>query len=237
MGANLLKIDYAEEQMFLKQTFFPDPHNDGADRDIWIGFSDQDQDGVFKWIDGERLTDSAFLNWADNQPNDRPGWDCGSIYAGNPDLKWETMGCFREQGFICKLPSGTELNDASHAHYPGCKPGWLAFKDPPSGKVHCYLFVHQLALSWDDAEKNCNDHGKNTHLASIHSGEEMSYLIESGHTDQWVGGKRTSSGPFQWSDGTDVDMDFQWGPGEPNTDTSKSRCTMMNQDSGIVYFP
>ena len=134
VGASLLKIDYAEEQMFLKQTFFPDAHNEGADRDIWIGFSDQDQDGVFKWTDGERLSDSAYLNWADNQPNNRPGWDCGSIYAGNPDLKWETMSCFREQGFICKIPSGTDLNDASHASYPGCKPGWLAFKDPPSGK-------------------------------------------------------------------------------------------------------
>ena len=58
----------------------------------------------------------------------RPGWDCGSIYAGNPNLNWESMSCFREQGFICKIPSGRELDDQIHGHYQGCKPGWIPFK-------------------------------------------------------------------------------------------------------------
>ena len=58
----------------------------------------------------------------------RPGWDCGSIYAGNPNLNWESMSCFREQGFICKIPSGRELDDQIHGHYQGYKPGWIPFK-------------------------------------------------------------------------------------------------------------
>lgn len=103
----------------MKQTFYPNPHNEGKDKDIWIGFSDQEQNGVFRWVDGQALSTSKFTNWADNQPKNTPAWDCGSIYAGNPNLNWETMSCFREQGFICKIPAGTELGETGQSSYAG----------------------------------------------------------------------------------------------------------------------
>ena len=55
VGAQLLKIESQEEQLFLKQTFYPNAHNEGKDKDIWIGFSDQEQNGIFRWVDGEAL--------------------------------------------------------------------------------------------------------------------------------------------------------------------------------------
>ena len=136
---------------------------------------------------------SSFTNWADNQPKNTPAWDCGSIYAGNPNLNWETMSCFREQGFICKIPTGTELGEGGQSSYAGknfkiilfkksgkknivnwtmtiwnwqksvenslsgCKSGWLAFKDPSSGDVQCYLFVNEQELDWTQAENFCTN--------------------------------------------------------------------------------
>ena len=39
----------------------------------------------------------------------------------------------------------------------GCKSGWLAFKDPSSGDVQCYLFVNEQELDWTQAENFCTN--------------------------------------------------------------------------------
>ena len=67
---------------------------------------------------------------------------------GNPNLYWETYNCFKEQGFVCKIQAGQELKDTSHTEYKGCKPGWVAFKDPSTSQIHCYLFDHTEELPW-----------------------------------------------------------------------------------------
>ena len=112
VGASLLKITSDEEQHFLKSTLWSYGMDTAQDKSIWIGFSDSDQnpDGTFRWTDGALVDDGhSYTNWADMQPLNNPGWDCGSFYMGNTDLKWETFSCFRDQGFICKIPSGPVL--------------------------------------------------------------------------------------------------------------------------------
>ena len=92
---------------------------------------------------------NAYTNFADLQPENTDGQpDCGSFYMGNPNLYWETYNCFKEQGFVCKIQAGQELKDTSHTEYKGCKPGWVAFKDPSTSQIHCYLFDHTEELPW-----------------------------------------------------------------------------------------
>ena len=142
VGAQLLKIGSDEEQHFLKSTIYQTGEEVGTDKSIWIGFSDMEVDGTFRWTDGSQVQSSGYTNFADLQPENSPGQpDCGSFYMGNPNLYWETYNCFKEQGFICKIQAGQELKDTSHTEYKGCKPGWVAFK------ARIFLFHDHSPLS------------------------------------------------------------------------------------------
>ena len=133
-------------------------------------------------------------------------------------------------GFICQIRSGRELDESSGSNYHGCKSGWKAFKDPKTGNVECFKFSTEDA-DWETAEKTCQNFGENSHLASIHSPEEMAYFSKSSGKELWVGGKRAAGGQdFSWSDDTPLDIAIQWGENEPNEDNSRDRCTLIEND-------
>ena len=52
VGAQLLRIQSDEEQHFLKSTIYQTGQEVGTDKSIWIGFSDMEVDGNFRWTDG-----------------------------------------------------------------------------------------------------------------------------------------------------------------------------------------
>ncbi len=57
-GAHLVTINSAEENAWLIQTF-------GSDY-LWIGFTDENSEGNWRWVSGEAVT---YTNWADAEPN------------------------------------------------------------------------------------------------------------------------------------------------------------------------
>ncbi len=58
-GGNLVTVNNLEEHQFLLNTF-------GDSESFWIGFTDQDEEGVFEWVSGEPVT---FTNWVLDEPN------------------------------------------------------------------------------------------------------------------------------------------------------------------------
>jgi len=58
-GAGLVSIGRAAEQEWLVNTF-------GGDENFWIGLTDADTEGGWRWVDGPRAT---YTNWADAEPN------------------------------------------------------------------------------------------------------------------------------------------------------------------------
>ncbi|MEO0836137.1 MAG: Calx-beta domain-containing protein, partial [Cyanobacteria bacterium J06642_3] len=60
LGGNLVTINDAAEEAWLKQTF------SNTER-LWIGLTDRNQEGNFQWVSGE---DSSYRNWAAGEPND-----------------------------------------------------------------------------------------------------------------------------------------------------------------------
>ncbi|XP_077095372.1 uncharacterized protein LOC143746938 isoform X2 [Siphateles boraxobius] len=71
-GADLIIINNREEQGFVK--------NISADVNVWIGLTDRDVEGRWKWVDGNTLT-SGF--WASREPNSQGGndEDCALNYG------------------------------------------------------------------------------------------------------------------------------------------------------------
>ncbi|XP_036418079.1 uncharacterized protein LOC118801813 [Colossoma macropomum] len=90
-GADLVIINSTEEQEFIKM----------ANKNAWIGLTDAQTEGQWKWVDGSPLT-AAF--WRDGEPNEAQGGeDCSLFHPSSPTLQtWNDAPCSIESGWICE---------------------------------------------------------------------------------------------------------------------------------------
>ena len=63
----------------------------------WIGLDDMEE-GTFVWQDG---TPTDYTAWADNEPNDSNGEDCGHIAEWAGGL-WNDIPCTNEMPYLCR---------------------------------------------------------------------------------------------------------------------------------------
>jgi len=71
-GGHLVTVNDAAEQRWLNQTF-------GSSERLWIGLTDQGQEGTFNWVNGEG---AGYRHWALNEPND---YKFGGRFNGGED--------------------------------------------------------------------------------------------------------------------------------------------------------
>ncbi|XP_075967259.1 CD209 antigen-like protein A isoform X2 [Anarhichas minor] len=96
-GADLVIIDSLEVQKFISSIV--------TDR-TWIGLSDRDEEGTWKWVDGTPLTEAYWHAPPDNGGDNPPlgEEDCVEI-INDPGRKWNDLRCHRSLQWICeKLP-------------------------------------------------------------------------------------------------------------------------------------
>ncbi|XP_034549099.1 CD209 antigen-like protein E [Notolabrus celidotus] len=96
-GADLVVINSLEEQLFV---------TDAKEKSTWIGLSDKDNEGTWKWTDGTLLTLSF---WHKRQPDNGGGdprygeEDCVHLVDGRTQVKnWNDMACHRTLYWICE---------------------------------------------------------------------------------------------------------------------------------------
>jgi hypothetical protein len=89
LGGNLVTINDQAEQNWLITTF-------GSVGSLWIGYTDQETEGVFKWISGET---SSYTNWYPGQPDNlggnedyvhlyfQGGWKWNDLVNSRADIK------------------------------------------------------------------------------------------------------------------------------------------------------
>uniref|UniRef100_A0A3Q1I672 C-type lectin domain-containing protein n=1 Tax=Anabas testudineus TaxID=64144 RepID=A0A3Q1I672_ANATE len=91
-GADLVVIDSIEEQTFLSGL---------SNKNTWIGLTDRDKEGTWKWVDGTPLT---VTYWASNQPDNKNGEDCVEILS-DQSSKWNDISCEDSRQWICEKPA------------------------------------------------------------------------------------------------------------------------------------
>jgi hypothetical protein len=74
------------------------PWTDGA---FWIGVSDRQEEGVWRWNDGVEV---AYDPWAPGEPNDyNQGEDCGHANWGQLG-RWNDANCGSRGPYVCEFP-------------------------------------------------------------------------------------------------------------------------------------
>jgi hypothetical protein len=90
-GAGLVIIESAEENSFLEAL--------GSDT-LWIGLSDQETEGSFRWVDGNQ---PGFADWREGEPNDSGGAeDCAALWGTGADRGWNDFPCDLLHGYVCE---------------------------------------------------------------------------------------------------------------------------------------
>ncbi|XP_053335428.1 CD209 antigen-like protein E [Clarias gariepinus] len=92
-GADLVIINSREEQEFIiKQV--------NGKIQAWIGLSDRETEGEWKWVDGTPLTTEF---WASGEPNNGGGDEnCVEFYSGDTGNFWNDLKCFTKLKWICE---------------------------------------------------------------------------------------------------------------------------------------
>uniref|UniRef100_A0A3B4XQ56 C-type lectin domain-containing protein n=1 Tax=Seriola lalandi dorsalis TaxID=1841481 RepID=A0A3B4XQ56_SERLL len=73
-------------------------------KNVWIGLTDSETEGTWKWVDGTPLTTSY---WASDEPNNiGPGntaENCGEVMMHQLENNWNDLSCDNLKLWICEI--------------------------------------------------------------------------------------------------------------------------------------
>ncbi|KFP60799.1 Macrophage mannose receptor 1, partial [Cariama cristata] len=167
---------------------------------FWIGLSDVEEQGTFRWASGDAVT---FTHWNAGMTGRESG--CVAMTTGTSAGLWDILNCEETNMFLCKqLVEGvTPPPPPTTTPLPSCPEGWHSIPQSSS----CFKVGREKMQTWFGARDFCRAIGGD--LACIHSEEEQN-LIAGLNRDYillsyWMGlSALDSDRGFIWSDGSPV---------------------------------
>jgi hypothetical protein len=93
-GGELVSVHNEQQQAQLIQL----TSEMGLSLDVWIGFTDREEEGSFRWTDGSA---ADYANWGSGEPNDANGEDCTQLTTSG---FWNDLPCDSPLAYICWSP-------------------------------------------------------------------------------------------------------------------------------------
>ncbi|XP_070582573.1 macrophage mannose receptor 1-like [Erythrolamprus reginae] len=220
-GATLAYVENRYEQAFLTSLvgFRPEPY-------IWIGLSDIQEKGTFRWTNGQPV---QFTHWNSEMPGREPG--CVAMKTGITAGLWDLLKCETRTRFLCKrfADGVTPPPIPTTTPAPLCPEGWATSEE----RNMCFkAFINQGKRTWADARTFCLAIGGDlgTIFHSKESNMLQNYLRTSGITNfrYWIGlNYLNPEDGFKWSDDSPVGY-VNWQYGEPNNYNGIEHCGEIN---------
>ena len=219
---------------------------------LWIGFTDQNQEGQFEWISGQEVT---YTNWAPGQPYDdggdqeyailnwkNQGWDDNQgswQWQGIIEIDWSSVG-----------GNDTLLGGVGDDQIYGNSGNDLLYGDDTTslkmlasefkGEIHNgsqYLITNK-AMTWEAAQAYAETLGGN--LVTINNAAEEKWLQDTFGTSEllWIGlSDAETEGTWEWASGEVSDwvkgaanegIYTNWSPGQPDDYNGFQDYAVMN---------
>ncbi|XP_030247934.1 C-type lectin domain family 4 member M-like [Sparus aurata] len=102
-GGDLAMVDSREKHLAIIELLnnYQDPSRPISHSGFWIGLRDVEEEGVWKWQDGTRLSEGY---WNDGEPNNSGNEDCAAAYPrSNPYKSWNDAPCSYDLKWICEM--------------------------------------------------------------------------------------------------------------------------------------
>ncbi|XP_070684540.1 uncharacterized protein [Pempheris klunzingeri] len=100
-GTDLVIINSKEEQVCVEVCVCVCEFTRSFQKLLWIGLTDRQREGTWKWVDGTPLTTSY---WAPHEPNgiQYRDEDCAEIKLFHQENNWNDESCDRRRSWICE---------------------------------------------------------------------------------------------------------------------------------------
>lgn len=111
LGGNLVTINDLKEENWLKETF-------GEKGLFWIGFTDRETEGIWKWISGQS---STYTHWAAGEPSNSGGNENYAVMNWN----WPTDGGWNDVINEKPIQAGIVEIESTPVPTPALLPGLI----------------------------------------------------------------------------------------------------------------
>uniref|UniRef100_A0A803V281 MRC1 protein n=1 Tax=Ficedula albicollis TaxID=59894 RepID=A0A803V281_FICAL len=209
-----------------EQTFLISLTGLRSEKYFWIGLSDTEERGSFKWSNGET---PHFTHWNTAMPGKEQG--CVVMGTGIAAGLWDVVSCEKTSNYLCKQRAAGVPPPAPPGQVPAaaCAEGWHRASRADS----CLKVKGNQKKSWFEAEEFCREIGGN--LVTINTREDQILLwqlaSEQGLNTQafWIGLFLLNPDEgFAWIDGSPVIYE-NWEENEPNNYEELEHCVMFNR--------
>ncbi|XP_071416339.1 macrophage mannose receptor 1-like isoform X2 [Pithys albifrons albifrons] len=202
-----------------------------SEKYFWIGLSDMEERGSFKWVTGEGV---LYTNWNAAMPGNEAG--CVTLRTGNAAGLWDVQNCEVKAKFLCKKLAEKVTVPLVPKTIPDskCPLGW----DTSNSTNSCFRdFVREenQKKTWFEARDFCREIGGD--LAAIRSEKEQTVI------ENLIKKKSQSSRPF-WIGLQCLDPDggLSWSDGSPVNykannyfyDTAFEDCGAISEDPSWI---
>ncbi|MFT5764681.1 MAG: hypothetical protein ACI8X3_002112, partial [Saprospiraceae bacterium] len=173
----------------------------------WIGLSDEEEEGTFKWVNGDDLT---FSNWNDGEPNNGGGIE-DYVRLLKSNGKWTDRNPQFEAEFVMEISCSNAAPSCENA--PEDIPGFTLVGEYNDAKY----YTSNSSANWGYAKDDCESNGG--HLVVINDEAENDFVQDNMISgSNWIGLTTIGSpGTFNWVNGDPLNY-TNWASGEPNGD-------------------